>query len=420
MSIQALYNLFKNSSAICTDSRNIISDSIFFALKGEIFNGNKFAEQALIEGSKYAIIDEEEYKTERCILVDNVKECLQELAKYHRKKLNIPVIGITGTNGKTTTKELIHSVLSSQYNCYATKGNLNNQIGLPLSILEINNKHEIAIIEMGASEIGEIENLSRIAQPSSGIITNVGMAHLEGFGSFEGVIQTKTELYKYIKENKGLLFVNSEDEILINKSMDIKRITYGIKSNSDFKSCITNMFPFLSLQIGNTSIHSNLVGEFQFYNILAACVIGDFYNINVDNLKKSIEEYHPKNNRTEIVETDSNYIILDAYNANPSSMNSMIDSFCKLEKERKLCILGEMRELGEYSDEEHTILVDKMKDLKIESIFIGEEFLNISTKNTYKNTQEFLKEIDRFDIKDRTILIKGSRGIKLENLLKSL
>ena len=420
MSIQELYNLFKNSSAICTDSRNIISDSIFFALKGENFNGNKFAEQSLIGGSKYAIIDEEEYKTERCILVDNVKECLQELAKYHRKKLNIPVIGITGSNGKTTTKELIHSVLSSQYNCYATKGNLNNQIGLPLSVLEINNEHEIAIIEMGASEIGEIENLSRIAQPSSGIITNVGMAHLEGFGSFEGVIQTKTELYRYIKENKGILFVNSEDEILINKSMDIKRITYGIKSNSDFKSSITNMFPFLSLQIGNTSIHSNLVGEFQFYNILAACTIGDFYNIHADNLKKSIEAYHPKNNRTEIVETDSNYIILDAYNANPSSMNSMIDSFSKLEKERKLCILGEMRELGEYSDEQHTLLVDKMKDLKIESIFIGEEFLNISTKNTYKNTQEFLKEIDRFNLEDRTILIKGSRGIKLENLLESL
>ena len=420
MSIKELYNLFKNSSAICTDSRNIISDSIFFALKGGNFNGNKFAEQALINGSNYAIIDEEEYKTERCILVDNVKECLQEIAKYHRKKLNIPVIGITGTNGKTTTKELIHSVLSSQYNCYATKGNLNNQIGLPLSVLEINNEHEIAIIEMGASEIGEIANLSRIAQPTSGIITNVGMAHLEGFGSFEGVIQTKTELYRYIKETKGLLFVNSEDEILINNSMDIKRITYGIKSNSDFKSSIIKMFPFLSLQIGNTSFHSNLVGEFQFYNILAACAIGDFYNIHADNLKKSIEAYYPKNNRTEIVETESNYIILDAYNANTSSMNSMIDYICNLEIERKLCILGEMRELGEYSDEEHTRLVDKMKDLKIESIFIGEEFLNIPTKYKYKNTQEFLKEIDRFNLKDRTILIKGSRGIKLENLLESL
>tara|TARA_B100001741_G_scaffold87902_1_gene71825 strand:- start:6636 stop:7898 length:1263 start_codon:yes stop_codon:yes gene_type:complete len=420
MIIQELYNLFKNSSAICTDSRNIISNSIFFALKGESFNGNKFAEEALIKGSKYAIIDEEEYKTDRCILVEDVKECLQELAKYHRKKLNIPVIGITGTNGKTTTKELIHSVLSSQYHCYATKGNLNNQIGLPLSILEINNKHEIAIIEMGASEIGEIKNLSRIAQPSSGIITNVGMAHLEGFGSFEGVIETKTELYRYIKENKGLLFVNADDEILIDKSKGIKKITYGINSNSDFKSSIINMFPFLSLQIGNTSIHSNLIGEFQFYNILATCAIGDFYNINADNLKKSIEAYHPKNNRTEIVETDSNYIILDAYNANPSSMNSIIDSFSKLEKERKLCILGEMRELGEYSNEEHSLLVDKMKDLKIESIFIGQEFLNISSRNTYKNTQEFLQEIGRFNLKDRTILIKGSRGIKLEHLLKSL
>lgn len=420
MSIPELYNIFKNSSAICTDSRNIISDSIFFALKGENFNGNKFAKQAIIEGSKYAIIDEEEYKTERCILVDDVKKCLQELAKYHRNTLKIPVIGITGTNGKTTTKELINSVLSSQYNCYATKGNLNNQIGLPLSVLEINNEHEIAIIEMGASKIGEIENLSRIAQPNSGIITNVGKAHLEGFGSFEGVIQTKTELYKYIEENKGILFVNSEDEILLDKSKSTNRITYGMSSNSEFKSSITNMFPFLSLQIGNTIIHSNLIGEFQFYNILAACTIGDFYNISPDNLKKSIESYFPKNNRTEIVETDNNYIILDAYNANPSSMNSMIDSFSKLNQERKLCILGEMRELGEYSNEEHTNLVDKMKDVKIESIFIGEKFTNISIKNTYKNIQEFLKEIHKFDLEDRTILIKGSRGIKLENLIENL
>ena len=420
MNIPELYKLFLKNPVICTDSRSIIPDSIFFSLKGENFNGNKFAKQALDKGSRYAIVDEKEHYTQGCILVKDVKEILQKLATYHREHLSIPIIGITGTNGKTTNKELINCVLSTQYNCYATKGNLNNQIGVPLSILEINNTHEIAIVEMGASEIGEIEKLSNIAQPNTGIITNVGLAHLEGFKSFEGVIQTKTELYNFIEKTNGTVFVNSEDKILLEKSDKINRVLFGKDKTADFNAKVTKEFPFVSVEIDKTLINSNLIGEFQFYNILAACTIGNFYGINTDNLKTSIESYIPKNNRTEIVETENNYIILDAYNANPSSMNSMIESFSKLDRKRKICFLGEMRELGEYSNKEHISLIDKMAKLDIESIFIGEEFTNISNINTYKNIREFIVEKEKFTLKNRTILIKGSRGIKLENLIDYL
>ena len=421
MSISEIYDLYVQFPNICTDSRKVVPNSIYFSLKGERFNGNKFAKQALDSGCEFAIIDEKKYFTKGCILVPNVKVCLQQLATIHRDQLTIPIIGITGTNGKTTTKELIHSVLSTQYNCFATKGNLNNQIGVPISILEINNNHEIAVIEMGASEIGEIKKLCNISKPDTGVITNVGLAHLEGFGTFQGVVQAKTELYNFIKKNKGTIFVNSEDKILLEKSKEIQRRLYGKSKKSDFYSKILQEFPFMSLQIGETTINSNLIGEFQYYNILAACIIGDFYKIDSNKLKLAIESYKPTNNRTEIVETKKNYIILDAYNANPSSMNYMIESFCKLKKSNKLCILGEMRELGTYSQKEHLSLIQKMKkEEEIETIFIGEEFTKIYNENTFINTDDFLENIDKYDLKNRTILIKGSRGIKLENLIDYL
>jgi len=420
MTISELYKIYKEFPIICTDSRNIKQNSIFFALKGENFNGNKFAQQSINEGCKYAIIDEKEYHDNNCILVHDVKSTLQKLAEFHRNQINIPVIGITGTNGKTTTKELVNAVLSSEYKCYSTKGNLNNQIGLPLSILEINKTHEIAIIEMGASEIGEIKNLCRIAKPTSGLITNIGKAHLEGFGSFEGVIKTKTELSHFLKENNGTQFVNQDDNLLIKKSDEESRITYGKESNSDFIAKLTSSFPFISVKIKNTEINSNLVGEFQYDNIVAASCIGNFYNISYSNMKKSIEEYIPKNNRTELIETEDNNIILDAYNANPSSMESMIESFIKLDKPNKICILGEMRELGAYSEEEHQKIINRMISSEIESIFVGEEFLNLTNKNAYLRTSELINNITRYNLKNKTILIKGSRGIKLENLVKYL
>jgi len=420
MTISELYKIYKEFPIICTDSRNIKQNSIFFALKGENFNGNKFAQQSINEGCKYAIIDEKEYHDNNCILVHDVKSTLQKLAEFHRNQINIPVIGITGTNGKTTTKELVNAVLSSEYKCYSTKGNLNNQIGLPLSILEINKSHEIAVIEMGASEIGEIRNLCRIAKPTSGLITNIGKAHLEGFGSFEGVIKAKTELYHFLEENNGTQFINRNDDLLVKKSDEESRITYGNESNSDCKSKLTSSFPFISVTIKDTLINSNLVGEFQYDNIVAASCIGDFYNISLKNIKKTIESYIPKNNRTELIETEDNNIILDAYNANPSSMESMIESFIKLDKPNKICILGEMRELGAYSEEEHQKIINQMNASEIESIFIGEEFLRLTKKNTYLKISELINNITRYNLKNRTILIKGSRGIKLENLVKYL
>ena len=420
MTISELYKIYEEFPVICTDSRNIQKNSIFFALKGENFNGNKFAQQAIKDGCKYAIIDDDQYNDKHCILVHDVKSTLQELAEFHRNQINIPVIGITGSNGKTTTKELINSILSSEYNCYSTKGNLNNQIGLPLSILEINKAHEIAIIEMGASEIGEIKNLCRIAKPTSGLITNIGKAHLEGFGSFEGVIKAKKELYHYLQENNGMQFVNRNDDLLILKSNEGKRITYGKESNSDFIAKLTSSFPFISIKIKDTEINSNLIGEFQYDNIVAASCIGDFYNISYNNIKESIKEYIPKNNRTELIETENNNIILDAYNANPSSMESMIESFIKLDKPNKMCILGEMRELGKYSEDEHQKLINRMEISGIESVFIGEEFLNLTNKNIYLKTSELIDNITNYNLKNRTILIKGSRGIKLEDLMKHL
>ena len=420
MTISELYKIYEEFPVICTDSRNIKKNSIFFALKGENFDGNKFADQAIKDGCKHAIIDDKEYNNSNCILVNNVKSTLQDLAEFHRNQLNIPFIGITGTNGKTTTKELINSVLSSEYNCYSTKGNLNNQIGLPLSILEINKNHEIAVIEMGASEIGEIRNLCRIAKPTSGLITNIGKAHLEGFGSFEGVIKAKTELYHFLEENNGMQFVNRNDDLLISKSNKEKRITYGKESNSNFIATLTSSFPFISVIIKNIEINTNLVGEFQYDNIVAASCIGDFYNISYQNIKKSIEEYIPKNNRTELIETGNNNIILDAYNANPSSMESMIESFIKLDQPNKMCILGEMRELGKYSAEEHKKLINRMETSGIESVFIGEEFLNLTNKNLYLETSDLIDDITKYNLQNRNILIKGSRGIKLENLVKHL
>ncbi len=420
MNISELYKKFRDCNGICTDSRNIIKDSLFFSLKGDNFNGNEYAKQAIKEGCKLAIIDDDEFHSGNCILVENVKNTLQELAKYHRNQLNIPIIGITGTNGKTTTKELINSVLSTQYNCYFTKGNLNNQIGLPLSVLEIEEAHEIAVIEMGASEIGEIENLCNISEPTSGVITNIGKAHLEGFGSFQGVIKAKTELYTFLKESNGTTFVNSADKLLVKQSSENIVVTCGISENSDFNFKVIETFPFITIKLNDEIIKSNLIGKFQIDNIATVACIGNFYNISNKNIKLGIENYKPKNNRTEIVETEKNFIILDAYNANPSSMNSMIDSFAELKKDDKLCILGEMRELGSYSEEEHELLVQKMKTLNIESIFVGKEFENTTNSNSFKNTEDLINNLLKFQLKNRTILIKGSRGIALEKLIKFL
>jgi len=419
MEIDKLYKIFLNHPNITIDSRSIKKNSIFFSLKGNNFNGNKFARESLNNGCKYAIIDEKKYLNKNCILVKDTKETLQKLAAFHRKKLNIPLIGITGTNGKTTTKELVSKVLSSKYKCYSTDGNLNNQIGVPISILEIRQDHEIAVIEMGANKIGEIKNLCKIAQPEAGIITNIGKVHLEGFGNYNGIIKAKTELYDYLYLKKGIVFVNNDDKLLIEKSSKLNTYSYGNEINSSIKSEKKEVFPFLKLKIDNTLISSNLTGEFQYYNIMAACAIGTYYNISINKIKKSIESYIPKNNRTEIVKTKKNFIILDAYNANPSSMSIMIDSFQKLNKKNKLCILGEMRELGKYSEEEHNKIYNKLVDIGIETIYIGDKFNNI-TENHYANIEDFILNMDKYNLTNRSILIKGSRSVYLEKVVSFL
>jgi len=418
MKIKEIYALFQQHSTICIDSRKITKGAMFISLRGENFNGNKYALKAIQDGCSYAIVDEEEYDIhQNTILVNNGLKTLQDLATYHRNQLNIPLIGITGTNGKTTSKELINAVLSSELSCYATKGNLNNHIGVPLSVLEINKKHKIAIIEMGANHQKEIEFLCNIAQPTYGVITNIGSGHLEGFGSLQGVIDTKKELYEFINQNKGHLFVNAEDELLLSLSNGISQITYG--KSGDINGVITDRTPLLSIKYNNEIINSHLIGDFQFSNILLSICIGNYFNVSKQNIKKSIENYIPTNNRSQLVKTKTNTLILDAYNANPSSMKAMLNSFANQQYENKLCILGDMLELGGESNKEHLEIIKLTNELKLDCIFVGEIFQPL-TKNSFKNKQELVKYIQGGNIHKKTILLKGSRGIGLEQLTEYL
>jgi len=418
MDIKEIYALFQQHSTICTDSRKISNGAMFISLKGENFNGNKYALKAIQDGCSYAIIDEKEYDVhQNTILVNNTLKTLQDLATYHRSQLNIPIIGITGTNGKTTSKELVNAVLSSELSCYATKGNLNNHIGVPLSVLEINKKHKIAIIEMGANHQKEIEFLCTIAQPTYGVITNIGSAHLEGFGNLQGVIDTKNELYEFINHNKGHLFVNAEDELLLNLSNGISQITYG--KTGEITGLVTDITPLLSVKYNNEIINSHLIGDFQFSNIMLAISIGKYFNVSTQNIKRSIENYIPTNNRSQLVKTKTNTLILDAYNANPSSMKAMINSFANQQYKNKLCILGDMLELGRESEKEHIDIIKLTNQLELDCIFVGEIF-NSLTENGFKTRNELVKNIQENNIHKKTILLKGSRGIGLELLIEHL
>ena len=418
MDIKDIYDIFKQNPNICTDTREVTKDSIFISLKGEKFNGNKFALKAIKDGCAYAIVDEEEYDINKyTILVHNALKTLQDLATYHRNQLNIPLIAITGTNGKTTSKELINAVLNSELSCIATKGNLNNHIGVPLSLLKINKQHEIAVIEMGANHKKEIEFLCNIAQPTYGVITNIGSAHLEGFGSLQAIIDTKNELYDFINYNKGQLFVNSDDELLLSLSDGILKKTYG--ESGDITASITDITPLISIKYNNEIINSHLIGDFQINNILLAICIGDYFNVSSMNIKKSIENYIPKNNRSQIVNTNKNTLILDAYNANPSSMRAMLNSFANQQYKNKLCILGDMLELGEESIKEHIQIIKLTNELKLDCLFVGEIF-NSLNQDGFKTRIELAENINSKKIYDKTILLKGSRGIELEKLIEFL
>ncbi|MGB1284746.1 MAG: UDP-N-acetylmuramoyl-tripeptide--D-alanyl-D-alanine ligase [Polaribacter sp.] len=414
MKIPSLYKLYAKHFLVDTDTRSIRKNTIFFALKGANFNGNAFAEEALKLGASYAIIDEKKYATNKnTILVKNVLKTLQELANYHRKQLNIPIIGLTGSNGKTTTKELIHVVLNKKCNTLATKGNLNNHIGVPLTLLSMTPKHEVGIVEMGANHQKEIELLTSICEPDFGYITNFGKAHLEGFGGIEGVIKGKSELYTYLHQNKKTVFVNPNDEIQVEKTSGINRIDFH--KNLQFLEAN----PFVKLNYKNLVIQSNLIGAYNYANIAAAITIGNYFKVADLQIKEAIENYIPKNNRSQIIETKNNKIILDAYNANPSSMKVALENFASIKEKRKVIILGDMFELGKSSQKEHQAIIDLAKDLDFENqFFVGENFHRAESDKhqfkEYKMLENYLKE---HPLKKQTILIKGSRGMRLERIL---
>ena len=414
MNIEQLHQVFLSSSGICTDTRKVEDKNIFFAIKGANFDGNSFAEEALQRGCSYAVIDNfEQKKDDRYIVVKNVLDTLQELARYHREKLNCPVIGITGTNGKTTTKELILAVLSSQFKTIATKGNLNNHIGVPLTLLSTPLDTELLIVEMGANHQGEISHLCKIASPDYGIITNIGKAHLEGFGGYDGVIKAKSELYQYIEKKEGWVFVNEKDELLLSLSENLNKITYG--ENCSISSCN----PFVTFKYKQHIISSKMIGKYNYDNIVAACCIGEYFGITSKNYKKSIESYQPTNNRSQVEKTQrGNTLILDAYNANPSSMLASINAFKELEGTKKTVILGDMLELGDDSIKEHQEIIDYLKQSDIFTIYlVGTEFQK--TKNNYlcfNSVKELNHYLEKNALTENVILLKGSRKIQLEKL----
>lgn len=425
ISIAKLHRLFLSSAGVSIDTRKIQYGEMFFCLKGDNFNANLFAKKALEVGAMYTIIDEAEfYIDERTILVSDVLETLQFLASFHRRQFDIPFIGITGTNGKTTTKELLNAVLSKHYKTYATEGNFNNHIGVPLTILSIPNDTDIAIIEMGANHPGEITELCKIAEPNYGIITSIGKAHLEGFGSLQGVINTKKELYERVDMCAGKVFVNADNPLLMDLSKDLNRITYGQNDGAETLAKSVLGSPFATLDWNGTIIKSQLVGAYNFDNMLAAICIAEYFRLDVDQIVSAIEEYEPKNKRSQWQTTDKNELIIDAYNANPSSMEAALNSFNTINSDNKWLILGDMLELGADSEKEHQNIITLLDQFpKDRLILVGPEFVKAANSkefNLFINTAEAALWIETNPIEKATILIKGSRGIALENLINLL
>ena len=422
MKIQELHSAFLANPSVSTDTRKIKENDIFFALKGENFNGNTYAQKALDCGASLVIIDEEDYFIDqRTIVVDDVLNTLQRLASYHRKQCKAQVISLTGSNGKTTTKELINAVLSTTYKTIATEGNLNNHIGVPLTLLSIKLDTEIAIVEMGANHQKEISFLCSIAEPDFGYITNFGKAHLEGFGGVDGVIKGKSELYDYLISNKKSIFLNADDSIQLEKlDTYIKKYGFSIENSKYYNIALVEAQPFVTIEAEGTTMKSNLIGTYNFTNCCAAIIIGKYFNVDLSEIKKAIESYTPDNNRSQIIDKNGHYIILDAYNANPSSMKVALENFATLKKDKKVLILGDMFELGDSAKEEHQNIADLALDLIFEKvILVGENFNTTSTKYIkLKNFDDLKIYLTESKLKPKSsILIKGSRGMALERVL---
>lgn len=397
---------------------------LFFALSGDNFDGNTFAPQALKKGAIAVVVDNPEYEKQNCILVEDALTALQNLARHHRKTLQTPVIALTGSNGKTTTKELIASVLAEKYEVMATQGNLNNHIGVPLSLLKLKKTTERAVIEMGANHQGEIAALCKIAQPDYGLITNFGKAHLEGFGGIEGVIKGKSELYNFVKSHNGKLFVNADDAVQMEKSAEIERFEFGEKPEAEVKVKFKRADPFVVMEYRGQPIESQLIGNYNAANIASAVAIGDYFQVPADGIKKAIENYRPVNNRSQIIENDDQKIILDAYNANPTSVKAALENLDQMTATAKTVILGDMFEIGEDALQEHQQIVDQLESMNLKHAFVcGEDFVKTRSEKVqkFKTTNALRRYLQTEEVPEKGLfLIKGSRGMAMEDVLEDL
>jgi UDP-N-acetylmuramoyl-tripeptide--D-alanyl-D-alanine ligase len=427
MNIKDLYKKFLESGKVSTDTRQIASGSVFFALKGDKFNANTFAAQALEKGAKFAVVDEKAFVTDdNIILVDNVLNTLQQLARHHRDQLKIPVIGLTGSNGKTTSKELLHAVLSKKFRTFATKGNLNNHIGVPLTLLAIDKTIEVAVVEMGANHVGEISLLCSIANPSHGFITNIGRAHIGMFGGFENIIRAKSELYQHLINTNGTVFINSQNEILSNMAKRFKEpIFYPAKGNY-YHGELVSADPFVKVQAENgASVQTKLIGSYNFENIMAALCIGKYFGVDANLANEAIAAYEPGNMRSQMIKKGNNTIILDAYNANPSSMQAAIENLATINADHKVLILGDMFELEEEAEKEHKLIGKLIHDKGFLEVYLCGKLFKAATSEIpaakyFEDKGHLVEHLKSQPIHDSTILVKASRGVGLETIIEYL
>ncbi|WP_300434305.1 UDP-N-acetylmuramoyl-tripeptide--D-alanyl-D-alanine ligase [Christiangramia sp.] len=428
MNTARLHQRFLLCSGANTDTREIRKDSMFFALKGTNFNGNEFAENALKKGARYVVVDDKKYakKEEHYILVKNALEALQKLATFHRNYLNIPILAITGSNGKTTTKELVNTVLSRKFRTMATRGNLNNHIGVPLTLLSMDNQTEFGIVEMGANHPFEIEHLCTIANPDYGYITNFGKAHLEGFGSIDGVIKAKTELYKSLQERHKLIFINIDDEIQRRHHNYSHTFSFGESKLADVCIEYKTGLPNAQLTFNKTDFKSNLSGSYNAKNMAAALCIGLYFKVEFKQIQDAIQHYAPDNNRSQMIETETNTIIMDAYNANPTSMHAALENFSQLKtNKQKIAILGDMFELGTSAETEHQVIANYVQNSDFSEVYLlGDNFKNTKTSSNFifkfKSMESLQNHLKESDFQNCYFLIKGSRGMTLERVLDSI
>lgn len=422
--LETIYQLYSKKYIVTTDSRKVEPGCVFVALKGEHFDGNDFAYQVANDNIAACVIADRKDlpKHERLFIVDDSLTALQQLAKLHREKCGTPIIGITGTNGKTTTKELVSAVLSQKYNITYTQGNFNNHLGVPLTLLQIKPDTEIAVVEMGANHPKEIELLCSLAQPNFGIITNIGKAHIEGFGSFEGVVKTKNELYDYLRNTNGTVFLNNDNQLLKDLAHDLKTVNYGKDNTADCNAKMLSSNPYLSINWDGNIINTNLVGDYNFENVMAAITAGLHFNIEPNLIIKALEDYSPTNNRSQFIKSDKNEIVMDAYNANPVSMSNAIKNFRNISDDRHLLILGDMKELGNESLNEHQEIINLINSLDFSNvILVGTEFNKVNHNFvSFLNVDELISHINQNEISGRKILVKGSNSIHLGKIINLL